>query len=199
MEDFTLSVNKDVPSVIGYLLFVIWISGIITMLIFVIRSALSLRALKTSALPLQNQKVQRLYQRCLSDSGITKYIPIYSTAYLKSPVIVGVWKPCIYLPIHLISEGNETEIRYMLLHELQHYKHKDGIANYLITLTGIIYWFHPLVWYALKEMRDDREIACDTSVLNLLASEDYISYGNTLLHFAEKISLTPFFYPEHLL
>lgn len=42
MEDFTLSVNKDVPSVIGYLLFVIWISGIITMLIFVIRSALSL-------------------------------------------------------------------------------------------------------------------------------------------------------------
>ena len=192
MEDFTLSVNREVPSVIGYLLFVIWISGIITMLIFVIRSALSLRALKNSALPLQNQKVQRLYQRCLSDCGITKYIPIYSTAYLKSPVIVGVWKPCIYLPIHLISEGNETEIRYMLLHELQHHKHNDGIANYFISLAGIIYWFHPLVWYALKEMRGDREIACDTSVLKLLESEDYVSYGNTLINFAEKISLTPF-------
>ena len=192
MEDFTLSVNREVPSVIGYLLFVIWISGIITMLIFVIRSALSLRALKNSALPLQNQKVQRLYQRCLRDCGITKYIPIYSTAYLKSPVIVGVWKPCIYLPIHLISEGNETEIRYMLLHELQHHKHNDGIANYFISLAGIIYWFHPLVWYALKEMRGDREIACDTSVLKLLESEDYVSYGNTLINFAEKISLTPF-------
>lgn len=192
MEDFTLSVNREVPSVIGHLLFVIWISGIITMLIFVIRSALSLRALKNSALPLQNQKVQRLYQRCLSDCGITKYIPIYSTAYLKSPVIVGVWKPCIYLPIHLISEGNETEIRYMLLHELQHHKHNDGIANYFISLAGIIYWFHPLVWYALKEMRGDREIACDTSVLKLLESEDYVSYGNTLINFAEKISLTPF-------
>ena len=192
MEDFTLSVNREVPSVIGYLLFVIWISGIITMLIFVIRSALSLRALKNSALPLQNQKVQRLYQRCLSDCGITKYIPIYSTAYLKSPVIVGVWKPCIYLPIHLISEGNETEIRYMLLHELQHHKHNDGIANYFISLAGIIYWFHPLVWYALKEMRGDREIACDPSVVKLLESEDYVSYGNTLINFAEKISLTPF-------
>ncbi len=192
MEDFTLSVNREVPSVIGYLLFVIWISGIITMLIFVIRSALSLRALKNSALPLQNQKVQRLYQRCLSNCGITKYISIYSTAYLKSPVIVGVWKPCIYLPIHLISEGNETEIRYMLLHELQHHKHNDGIANYFISLAGIIYWFHPLVWYALKEMRGDREIACDTSVLKLLESEDYVSYGNTLINFAEKISLTPF-------
>ena len=80
----------------------------------------------------------------------------------------------------------------MLLHELQHYKHKDWIANALMNLAGIVYWFHPLVWYALKEMRSDREIACDTSVLKLLKSEDYVAYGNTLINFAEKISLTPF-------
>ena len=71
-------------------------------------------------------------------------------------------------------------------------KHKDGIANYLMNLAGIIYWFNPLVWYALKEMRSDREIACDTSVLQLLKSEDYVAYGNTLINFAEKISLTSF-------
>ena len=43
-------------------------------------------------------------------------------------------------------------------------------------------------------MRIDREIACDTSVLKLLKSEDYVSYGNTLINFAEKISsnLFPF-------
>lgn len=192
MEDFTLSVNRETPSIIGYLLLALWISGIIAMLILVIRSALRLRILKKSALPLQSQKVQRLYDRCLSDTGITKSIPIYSTAYLKSPVIVGFWKPCIYLPIHLISDDNETDIRYMLLHELQHYKHKDGITNHLMNLAGIIYWFNPLVWYTLKEMRSDQEIACDTSVLKLLESEDYVAYGNTLINFAEKISLTPF-------
>lgn len=192
MKDFTLSINRETPSIIGYLLLALWISGIIAMLILVIRSALRLHILKKSALPLQNQKIQRLYQRCLSDTGITKNIPIYSTAYLKSPVIVGFWKPLIYLPIHLISDDNETDIRYMLLHELQHYKHKDGIANVLMNLAGIIYWFHPLVWYALKEMHNDREVACDSSVLNLLESEDYVAYGNTLINFAEKISLTPF-------
>lgn len=192
MEDFTLSVNRETPSIIGYLLLALWISGIIAMLILVIRSALRLRILKKSALPLQSQKVQRLYDRCLSDTGITKNIPIYSTAYLKSPVIVGFWKPCIYLPIHLISDDNETDIRYMLLHELQHYKHKDGITNHLMNLAGIVYWFNPLVWYTLKEMRSDQEIACDTSVLKLLESDDYVAYGNTLINFAEKISLTPF-------
>lgn len=192
MEDFTLSVNRETQSIIGYLLLALWISGIIAMLILVIRSALCLHILKKSALPLQSRKVQQLYQRCLNDTGITKNVPIYSTAHLKSPVIVGFLKPCIYLPIHLIADDNETDIRYMLLHELQHYKHKDGIANYLMNLAGIIYWFNPLVWYALKEMRSDREIACDTSVLKLLKSEDYVAYGNTLINFAEKISLTPF-------
>ncbi len=32
----------------------------------------------------------------------------------------------------------------------------------------ILYWFNPLVWYAFKEMRIDREIACDISVLKSL-------------------------------
>lgn len=192
MEDFTVSVNREMSSMIGYLLLALWISGIIVMLIFVIRSALSLLTLKKSALPVQSQKVQKIYQRCLSDTGITRNIPIYSTAYLKSPIIVGFLKPCIYLPIHLISENTETDIRYILLHELQHYKHKDGIVSYLMNLAGIVYWFHPLIWYALKEMRNDREIACDTSVLNLLEYADYVTYGNTLINFAEKISLAPF-------
>lgn len=192
MEDFTLSVNRKTPSMIGYLSLALWVAGIIVMLILVIRSAMRLHTLRRSALPLQSQKVKNLYQCCLRDTGITKNIPIYSTAYLKSPVIVGFFKPCIYLPIHLISDDTEIDIRYMLLHELQHYKHKDGIANHLMNLAGIIYWFNPLVWYALKEMRSDREIACDTSVLKLLKSDDHIAYGNTLINFAEKIALTPF-------
>ena len=95
-------------------------------------------------------------------------------------------------PIHLISDYNESDLRYMLLHELQHYKHHDAIASYLMNLTGVVYWFNPLVWYALREMRNDREVACDTSVLKMLEEDAYEDYGNTLINFAEKISLTPF-------
>lgn len=173
-------------------LFVIWLSGILTTLIILAKSVLRLRDLKKSSLPLQSRKIQNLYIRCLNESGITKKIPIYSTVFLKSPIITGLFRPCIYFPIHLISDDNEADIRYMLLHELQHYKHKDGVANYLMNFAKIIYWFNPLVRYALKEMKNDCEIACDTSVLNILKSSDYMAYGNTLLHFAEKISLTPF-------
>ena len=212
MNDFALSVNSETPSIAGYILLGIWIVGIFAMIILVIKSSLRLRTLEKSALPLQNPEVHRLYHQCLEEMGIHRNIPVYSTAFLKSPIIVGLLKPCIYLPIHLISdyilsrnansEGvcitgypngcNESDMRYMLLHELQHYKHKDAIASYLMNLAGVVYWFNPLVWYALKEMRNDREVACDTSVLKMLEEDAYEDYGNTLINFAEKVSLTPF-------
>ena len=192
MNDFTLSVNSAAPSIAGFILFVIWIAGIFAMIILVIKSSLRLRTLAKSALPLQNPEVRKLYRRCLSEIGITKNIPIYSTAFLKSPIMTGVLKPRIYLPIHLISDYREPDMRYMLLHELQHYKHGDPLASFWMNLAGIIYWFNPFVWYALKEMRNDREVACDTSVLKMLDADAYTDYGNTLINFAEKVSLTPF-------
>ena len=192
MNDFTLSVNSEVPSIAGYILLGIWIVGIFAMIILVIKSSLRLRNLEKSALPLQNKEVRRLYHHCLEEMRIHRDIPVYSTAFLKSPIIVGLMKPCIYLPIHLISDYNESDMRYMLLHELQHYKYHDTIASYLMNLAGVVYWFNPLVWYALKEMRNDREVACDTSVLKMLEEDAYEDYGNTLINFAEKVSLTPF-------
>ena len=192
MNDFTLSVNSETPSIAGYILLGIWIAGILAMIILLIKSSFRLRSLKKSALPLQNKEVRRLYHHCLEEMGICRDIPVCSTAFLKSPIIVGLFKPCIYLPIHLISDYNESDLRYMLLHELQHYKHHDAIASYLMNLTGVVYWFNPLVWYALREMRNDREVACDSAVLKMLEEDDYEDYGNTLINFAEKISLTPF-------
>ena len=192
MNDFALSVNKDTLSVTGYILLGIWIVGMLAMMILVIKSSLRLRIIKRSALPLQNPEVRRLYNKCLNEMKITRNIPVYSTAFLKSPIIVGFLKPCIYLPIHLISDYHESDMRYMLLHELQHYRHKDAIANYLMNFAGVLYWFNPFVWFALREMRNDREVACDTSVLKMLEEDDYENYGNTLINFIEKVSISPF-------
>ena len=192
MNDFALSVSRETPSIIGLILCGIWLVGILAMTLLVIKSVSRLNAIKKSALPLQNKDVRILYHNCLREMKIKRNIPVYSTAFLKSPVIVGLFNPRIYLPIHLISDFNAADIRYMLLHELQHYRHKDALASYLMNFFGILYWCNPCVWYALKEMRNEREVACDTSVLKLLDESDYEDYGNTLINFAEKVSLTPF-------
>ena len=192
MNDFTISVSNRTPSLIGMILFGIWIIGILAMILLVLKSSIRLYRVKRSALPLQNREVRKLYKKCLEEMHITKKIPIYSTAFLKSPVITGLFRPRIYLPIHLISDYEPEKIRYMLLHELQHYRYKDNISNYLLLLAGILYWFNPFVWLAARAMRNDREVACDSAVLNMLDADSYQDYGFTLINFAEKISLSPF-------
>lgn len=90
LTDFTLSVDSVNGFHVGYLLLGIWGAGILFMAWMVIKSALRLRALKASALPLENPEIGRLCQRCQRKAKIARKIPVYSTAYLNSPVITGV-------------------------------------------------------------------------------------------------------------
>lgn len=192
IHDFHISASQEIPSVFGIILGILWIAGCVVVLITAIKARLRFRIIKKSSLPLENPKVLTLYQDCIRELGIKRKIPIRSTAYLKSPVIEGLFLPCIYLPLPLACGGDLAELRYMLLHELSHYKHHDAIGSYLMSLSCIVYWFHPLIWHVLKEIQSDREIACDAAVLKLLKEDSYISYGNTLINFAERLSFTAF-------
>ena len=197
INDFAVSVSTQIPTFIHSLLVFFWSIGVFVMFVLLYRSAKQVKALHSSALPLQNEVINTLYIDCLNETNSKNTIPIYSTAFLKSPVLAGFLRPRIYLPIHLISDFNAgtisaTDLRYMLLHELQHYKHKDILVGYLINTANVFYWFNPLIGYFLKRIRQERELACDAAVLQLLKETEYTSYGNTLINFAETIALTPF-------
>ena len=197
INDFAVSVSTQIPTFIHTLLVFFWSIGIFIMFFLLYRSVKQVKALHSSALPLQNEELNALYIECLNEVNSKHTIPIYSTAFLKSPVLASFLHPRIYLPIHLISDFNAgtisaTDIRYMLLHELQHYKHKDILIGYLINTVNVFYWFNPLIWYFLKRIRQERELACDSAVLQLLKETEYKSYGNTLINFAETIALSPF-------
>lgn len=120
--------------------------------------------------------------------NIKKKISLYSSAYLSSPVAAGLVKPVIILPIHMLSEFTEEEIRFILLHELTHIKHRDLFLNRFLALMQALYWYHPVVWIGLREMRKDQEVYCDLSVLSMLEENSYLDYGKTLIRFAENIA-----------
>ena len=192
VSDFGYAISRSAPSALELGLAILWLTGVLVMAALAVRSRIRLYRLRQSAILLENREVNQLYRQCLSELHIKQEIPIYGTMYLASPAMAGCWKPCIYLPIRLVSECNAGELRYMLLHELQHYRYRDAWVGCAMDLAGILYWFHPLVWFALRQMKQDRELACDISVLEVLEQENYYEYGHTLIHFAEQISKTPF-------
>lgn len=191
-NDFAVSVNQDSESFFGWILASIWLCGIIIATIKLCRSYLHLRTLEKSALPLQNDNIRQLFVSCLQECGITKKIPIFSTAFLRTPILVGFWKPRIYLPISILNDSSQEDLRLILIHELSHHKYKDNLINHFINLAGVLYWFHPFIRFAFKDMRSMQEMACDAAVLEALDASQRLEYGNTLLRFAERNALETF-------
>lgn len=89
------------------------------------------------------------------------------------------------LPKDGIDRLSKSELNHVLLHELTHIKHGDIIINYLICVVQTLFWYNPLVWLALRQMRRDREAYCDWAVMNEMTGEtERIAYGQTILNFA---------------
>lgn len=192
IRDFAVSVDSQTSSTAGMVLIAVWLLGAAVTGILVFLAYRRLRRIERSALPLENPDACRIFRQCCGELGIKRDVSVYTTLYLKSPVMTGIFRPRVLLPLDVALCSDGHTLRCILLHELNHYIHKDASANLLMNLAGIVYWFNPLVWYALRQMRNDRETACDSGVLELLDQNERTGYGHTLISFAEKFTLFPF-------
>jgi len=82
----------------------------------------------------------------------------------KMPFACGFLKPTIVLPSDCESWSADRR-RAVLLHELAHVKRHDLVGHTLGRLACAVYWFHPLVWTAAKQLRNESERACDDLAL----------------------------------
>ncbi|MGI6066611.1 MAG: M56 family metallopeptidase [Bacillota bacterium] len=141
----------------------IWIIGIIALLVYSLVSILILkRQLKSAQLIEKN---------------------VFEAKNLKTPFVLGLIKPKIYLPVRL----NATERSYILLHEQTHIHRKDHIIKVFAFLTLSVHWFNPLVWIAFMLMSTDMELSCDERVLKQMNNEDIKKpYANSLLSLAAE-------------
>lgn len=61
----------------------------------------------------------------------------------------------------------------------------------------VVYWFNPIIWYALKRMKQDCEMACHATALATLQPEDHKSYGQTIINLLQLLS-EPYWVPGTL-
>jgi len=61
-------------------------------------------------------------------------------------------------------------------------KRRDGVTQVLVQLACSLHWFNPLIWFAERRMRTERERACDDYVLN--AGATAASYADHLVEIA---------------
>ncbi len=111
-------------------------------------------------------------------------VGIYETDWVKAPILYGVWKPAVYLPVGMEKQQRE----HALAHEMVHVKRRDELVKILAWLIAVIHWFNPLVWVAFSCLTKDMEISCDEAVLKRYSEKERTAYAKTLLMMSTRQS-----------
>ena len=115
-------------------------------------------------------------QELRSALGISRPVRVLETAEASVPMTWGIFRPVVLLPVAAHSWPTER-MRAVLLHELVHVRRHDLLAQTLAQAACCLCWFHPLAWLAARELRKEREAACDDAVLNRgLAPAEYAGH-----------------------
>ncbi len=107
------------------------------------------------------------------------------------PCLFGWFKPQLLFPEHLLKRLTPEQLQMAVCHELTHIKRRDTIMNGLQSLLQILYWFHPLVWLAGREVRHYREMVVDEAVVSAHENLPKHTYEQTILALAEHSPARP--------
>jgi len=112
--------------------------------------------------------------------SVWKESNIYEADNIKSPFVLGVISPKIFLPVGL----SEHERRYILLHEQTHIRRYDHILKFAAYFILCLHWFNPLAWLAFWLMGADMEMSCDERVIKELGNDISADYSMSLIRIA---------------
>lgn len=166
-ETFAYNESDSAASlqIVTYAAGLVWCCGMVLLIICAMGSAVKLHKLVKEAV-------------CVRDN-------IYICDVVKSPFILGIFRPRVYLS----SALREREMDYILAHESAHLKRKDHWWKALGYLLLCIHWFNPLCWMAYSLLCKDIELACDEKAAKDMTFHEKKEYSKVLLSCARQRSL----------
>ena len=156
----------------------LWLLGVLLQLLFAVREWHESRALVRDSQPLRDAALQLL---CAEQAHALRlrHIPhLRMSEGIVSPQVTGLWRPLVLLPAE--QTLSSEELAMALAHELAHLRRGDLWLGWIPAIAQRLFFFHPLVTWAMREYAVYREAACDAQVLQRNHAAPQI-YGHLLL------------------
>ncbi len=67
------------------------------------------------------------------------------------PLVFGSRRPVLILPEALVKAKTAIELQPIVAHELIHARRGDTTFGALQFAAQVVWWFHPLVWWASRQ------------------------------------------------
>lgn len=172
-EIYTSAANLPMLSYQGYL-FIAWAAIVLILIAYWLYQVIQFRIrMIRSCIDITGR---RLFDRKILNGDKVR---IFTGPGITTPFTRGVFKPKIYLPESVLS-WQENELNALVLHEYAHIKRKDLLFITLQNIVQLLFFFHPLVWLASRQISRYREKACDDFAIHALQGKA-LEYGKLLL------------------
>jgi len=152
--DFSSMATVQVASahsahLLPWMLVAIWLCGVLTLATIWMRRWLHMRSLVRSA--------KRM--------TLVADVPVLATESTIEPGVFGILRPVLCLPEGITERLSPAQIRAIIAHEMAHVRRHDNLMAAVHMFVETLFWFHPLVWWINTRLMEERERACDESVL----------------------------------
>ena len=179
----TLELALVLPSWAGWIL-AVWSVGAALVMALLGLGLLRVWAIARRARPIADGDLVGMSEEIARDLKIDRRIRLLESPGSITPMTWGVRNPVVLMPREAAS-WSLTRRRDVLLHEFAHIKRNDYVTQLLARYACAAYWFNPFVWMAARQLRLERERACDDTVLN--AGSRPSDYANHLLQIARSL------------
>ena len=122
--------------------------------------------------------LQIRFEGLVNKIGLTKKVTLLLSSKTDVPMAIGWLKPVVLIPFSMVSGLTPQQLDMLLLHELAHIRRHDYLVNFLQTLVETLLFFHPMVRWVSKQMRNEREYCSDDIAVQHGSSA--IAYAHTL-------------------
>jgi beta-lactamase regulating signal transducer with metallopeptidase domain/uncharacterized GH25 family protein len=146
-------------------LMIAWILVVGIIVAFVCRKAwVTNRRIKRARLPADKQ-IRDMVAALAEGLGMRSVPTAYVAAPVAQPFVWDWFRGDIYVPLQFAKAGSAEQREAILTHELAHVARWDAAANNIQIVAQAIFFFHPLIWWVNKKIRQEREKCCDEIVL----------------------------------
>lgn len=159
----------------------VWLVGCLLALVYFLTGLLRLGRMRRACVPIADERAVRLIRQARQQLGVTRDVVILQGkpgSGFRTPMTWGFVRPVVLLPAYLLEWPDEA-LRAALLHEFAHVRRADWLTQLLAWAVCTLYWFHPGVWLAAAQMRQEGEQSCDDIVL--LAGVVPTTYAGTIM------------------
>ncbi len=114
---------------------------------------------------LAGPEVVETVDRLSKQLALRARVAVLESWRLAAPVVVGVVRPVIMLPIGLSTRLPAAQFEAVLAHELAHALRRDYLVNLLQRVAETLLFHHPVVWWLSGVVREEREFLCDDAAV----------------------------------